>query len=256
MNEAERLLRMEALVVRFAGEAVVDHVDLAVHAGEIVTVVGPNGSGKTTLLRAALGLIGVDGGRVWRRRGLRIGYVPQQLQVDATLPLSVRRFVALAGGAGNADVHQALEAVGAGYLLDKPMRSLSGGEMRRALLARALVPHPDLLVLDEPTAGVDVAGQAELYQLVDNIRRRQGCGVLLVSHDLHLVMASTDRVVCLNHHVCCTGTPEDITVHPEYRALFGREMAGSFAVYQHDHDHHHTLHGDVAPAEEGVRDAG
>lgn len=248
---AEQLLRVEALVVRFGDDAAVDRVDLVVHAGEIVTVVGPNGSGKTTLLRAALGLIDVDGGRVWRRPRLRIGYVPQTLEVDATLPLSVRRFVALAGGAGNAHVRQALDAVGAGYLLDKPMRTLSGGEMRRVLLARALVPHPDLLVLDEPTAGVDVGGQAELYQLLDHIRHRQGCGVLLVSHDLHLVMASTDRVLCLNHHVCCSGTPEDITVHPEYRALFGREMAGSFAVYQHDHDHHHTLHGDVARAEDG-----
>lgn len=248
MTDAEQLLRVEALVVRFGDDAALDRVDMAVHAGEIVTVVGPNGSGKTTLLRAALGLIDVDGGRVWRRPRLRIGYVPQRLAVDATLPLSVRRFVALAGGAGKADVRQALDAVGAGYLLDKPMRALSGGEMRRVLLARALVPHPDLLVLDEPTAGVDVGGQADLYQLLDHIRRRQGCGVLLVSHDLHLVMASTDRVLCLNHHVCCSGTPEDITVHPEYRALFGREVAGSFAVYQHDHDHHHTLHGDVAPA--------
>ena len=251
MTDAEPLLRVDALVVRFGSNAAVDRVDLAVHAGEIVTVVGPNGSGKTTLLRAALGLIGVDGGRVWRRPALRIGYVPQELEVDATLPLSVRRFVALAGGAKNADVEQALHAMGAGYLLDQSLRTLSGGEMRRVLLARALVAHPDLLVLDEPTAGVDVGGQAELYQLLNDIRRRQGCGVLLVSHDLHLVMASTDRVLCLNHHVCCSGTPEDITVHPEYRALFGREMAGSFAVYQHDHDHHHTLHGDVASAEDG-----
>ncbi len=251
MAGAGPLLRIEGLSVRFGGETVVDHVDLEVARGEIVTLVGPNGSGKTTLLRAALGLHRADRGRVRRARGLRIGYVPQALKLDATLPISVHRFLALSGRASRDDRAAALDAVGAAHLEHGPMRALSGGETRRVLLARALVRRPDLLVLDEPTAGVDVGGQADLYRLIDRIRREQGCGVLLVSHDLHLVMAATDRVVCMNHHVCCTGTPESIATEPAYRALFGNELTPEFALYSHDHDHVHDLHGDVAGAAHG-----
>ena len=249
----DALLNVEGLVVRFGGEAVVDRVDLAVHDSEIVTLIGPNGSGKTTLLRTALGLAPAQGGRIVRRPGVRIGYVPQRLGVDAALPLSVRRFVALSGNAQPAAIVEALESVGAGYLLNAAMRSLSGGEARRVLLARALVRRPHLLVLDEPTAGVDVGGQADLYRLIDDIRKERGCGVLLVSHDLHLVMAATDRVVCLNRHVCCTGSPEDVALAPEYLALFGRDVAGALAPYTHHHDHAHDLHGHVA--EEGVHES-
>jgi zinc transport system ATP-binding protein len=248
---AAELLRVEGLVVRFGGEAMVDRVDLAVDRGEIVTLVGPNGSGKTTLLRAALGLHPADGGRVRRAPGLRVGYVPQHLGLDPTLPITVRRFVALSGRADGVDAGEVLAAVGVRHLADSPMRSLSGGERRRALLARALVRRPDLLVLDEPTAGVDVGGQAEFYRLIDRIRRREGCGVLLVSHDLHLVMAATDRVVCMNRHVCCTGAPEDITADPAYHALFGNELTPDLALYSHDHDHHHDLHGAVADGDHG-----
>jgi len=246
MSAGARLLRIEGLSVRFGGKAVVDAVDLEVCRGEIVTLIGPNGSGKTTLLRAALGLAAADGGRIERAPGLRVGYVPQRLAVDPTLPLPVRRFVSLCGARDRAQVARALEAVGAGHLLGQPLRALSGGEARRVLLARALLRHPDLLVLDEPTAGVDVGGQGDLYRLIDDIRRRHGCGVLLVSHDLHLVMAATDRVVCINHHVCCSGSPADIAVSPAYRALFGPHVADSLAVYTHHHDHDHDLHGDVA----------
>jgi zinc transport system ATP-binding protein len=216
-----------------------------VSAREIVTLVGPNGSGKTTLVRAAIGLLQAQAGRVRRRRGLRLGYVPQHLDVDTTLPISTARFVAMAGASAR-QARDALVRVGAGYMAGTALRALSGGEMRRALLARALARRPHLLVLDEPTAGVDVSGQVEMYGLIDGIRRELGCGVLLVSHDLHLVMASTDRVLCLNHHVCCSGTPEHISDHPEYLALFGARTATGLAVYTHDHDHEHDLHGQVA----------
>jgi zinc transport system ATP-binding protein len=245
------LLRVEGLVVRFGGEAMVDHVSLEVARGEIVTLVGPNGSGKTTLLRTALGLHPADGGRVHRAPGLRVGYVPQHLGLDPALPITVRRFITLTAGAGATAVGEALAAVGAPHLAESPMRSLSGGERRRALLARALVRRPGLLVLDEPTAGVDVGGQAEFYRLIDRIRHREGCGVLLVSHDLHLVMAATDRVVCINRHVCCSGAPEDITADPAYRALFGSELTPDLALYSHDHDHEHDLHGAVSGAGHG-----
>jgi zinc transport system ATP-binding protein len=194
MSAGQALLQVRALSVDFGGRAVLDRVDVAVHRAEIVTLIGPNGSGKTTLVRAALGLVPPRAGTIARQPALRIGYVPQHVHVDATLPLSVRRFVALAPGVAAGDTARVLEQVGAQALAGSPMSALSGGEMRRVLLARALARRPDLLILDEPTAGVDVGGQADLYRLIESLRQRHRCGVLLVSHDLHLVMASTDRV--------------------------------------------------------------
>ena len=258
------LIEALGLTVSIKGEAVVDGVDLAVHAGEIVTLIGPNGSGKTTLVRAILGLVEPAQGAVRRRPGIRIGYVPQTMHVDETLPLTVRRFLQLAGPARGGRVTggrvaEALAEVGAAYVIDGPLQSISGGEMKRVLLAQALLGDPDLLVLDEPTAGVDVTGQEELYTLIREVRRGRGCGVLLVSHDLHLVMAATDRVVCINQHVCCTGHPEAVSRHPEYLSLFGPEAAKALAVYTHDHDHRHHLSGEPVAApgdEEAAADAG
>ena len=246
MSAGQALLQVRALSVDVGGRAVLDRVDVAVHRAEIVTLIGPNGSGKTTLVRAALGLVPPRAGTIARQPALRIGYVPQHVHVDATLPLSVRRFVALVPGVAAGDTARVLEQVGAQALAGTPMSALSGGEMRRVLLARALARRPDLLILDEPTAGVDVGGQADLYRLIESLRRRHGCGVLLVSHDLHLVMASTDRVVCLNHHVCCTGTPQDVVEDPAYLTLFGSHGRARLAVYAHRHDHDHDLHGGVS----------
>jgi zinc transport system ATP-binding protein len=236
--------------VDFDGRTVLSSVDLAVHAGEILTLIGPNGSGKTTLVRVVLGLLKPASGRIRRRAGLRIGYIPQRLHVDATLPLTVERFLRLCAPRARGRVLEALTEVGTGHLLDSPLQAVSGGELKRILLAQALLRDPDLLVLDEPSAGVDVTGQAELYALIKAIRDSRRCGALLVSHDLHLVMASTDRVVCLNHHVCCTGRPEAVSRHPEYLALFGPELAGRLAVYTHEHDHRHGLSGDLVEGAE------
>lgn len=237
------LLKITALDVAFGTNQVLHGVDLAVTAGEIVTLIGPNGSGKTTLVRAALGLLQPSSGRIWRKPKLRIGYVPQKLSVDASLPLSVRRFVTLGRHVSAVSASAALDELGLNAMSEQAIQSLSGGEMRRVLLARAMAHQPELLVLDEPTAGVDVGGQADLYGLIEELRKRYGCAVLLISHDLHLVMANTDRVVCLNHHVCCTGTPQDIAVHPEYLTLFGSHHQARLALYTHHHDHSHDLHG-------------
>lgn len=242
---ASRLLEVNSLNVSFAMNKVLHDIDLVVTAGEIVTLIGPNGSGKTTLVRTALGLVNASSGSIWRKPGLRIGYVPQSITVDVALPLSVRRFVTLGPNVGPDAASRALEELEVTMLQERPVQSLSGGEMRRVLLARAMAHHPELLVLDEPTAGVDVGGQADLYALIEELRKRHGCAVLLISHDLHLVMASTDRVVCLNRHVCCTGTPQDIAEHPEYLTLFGNHHEAKLAVYTHHHDHHHDLHGDL-----------
>jgi zinc transport system ATP-binding protein len=231
------LIELEGISLAFGRRAALSDVSLAVAPGEIVTIIGPNGAGKTTLLRIVLGLQRPDGGRVTRRRGLRVGYLPQRLAIDETLPLTVKRFLALAPGARK-PLPAALAEVGALHTLELPVQTLSGGELQRVLLARALLREPELLVLDEPAQGVDIAGQAELFALVRRIRDQRHCGVLLVSHDLHLVMAATDRVVCLNHHVCCSGHPEAVTRDPAYRALFGAAIDG-FALYAHHHDHRH-----------------
>ncbi len=227
----------------FDGRAVLSAVDLAVQPGEIVTLIGPNGSGKTTLVRILLRLLKPTAGRVAQRPGLRVGYIPQDLHIDPTLPLTVGRFLRLCAPAARSRVADVLAEVGVGDLLARPFQAVSGGEMKRILLAQALLREPDLLVLDEPSAGVDVTGQAELYALVKSIRDARHCGVLLVSHDLHLVMAATDQVVCLNRHVCCTGRPEAVSRDPAYLALFGPELAGRLAVYTHEHDHRHRLSG-------------
>lgn len=241
---SDDLLRLREVCVRFNGQDTLDAVNLRVRQGEIVTLIGPNGAGKTTLVRVVLGLLKPDRGEIWRRPKLRIGYMPQKLQVDATLPLSVQRFLRLVPGVTTAMAHAALEEVGAAHVLDYPLQKISGGELQRVLLARALLRKPELLVLDEPVQGVDVAGQAALYRLISKLRERYGCGVLMVSHDLHLVMSATDQVVCLNRHVCCSGHPEQVSGDPAFVELFGRD-ARSLAIYQHRHDHAHDLHGGV-----------
>ncbi len=226
-------------------------VSLAVHRREVVTVIGPNGAGKSTLLRVLMGVMKPDSGRVERRDRLVIGYVPQRMEIDPALPLTVARLLGLACR-DPARIRAALAEVGATDSLSRPVHGLSGGEQRRVLLARALLRAPDLLVLDEPLAGVDVAGQADLYRLIGRLRQRYHTGVLMVSHDLHLVMAETDRVVCLNHHVCCVGHPEAVSRDPAYAALFGTALDGAVAIYTHAHDHAHDEHGHAVPLNENA----
>lgn len=242
----DALLQLEKVGLRRDGRSILEDVSLSLGAGEILTVIGPNGAGKTSLVRIALGLLAPDGGRRYVKPGLSIGYLPQKLGLNEALPLDVRRFLTLARpGVSSADLERALAETGASRTLDTPVTRLSGGELQRVLLARALLREPDLLVLDEPAQGVDINGQEELYGLIAEVRQRHGCAVLMVSHDLHLVMAATDHVLCLNRHVCCEGHPESVSANPEYRRLFGTQGARSLALYSHHHDHHHDSHGDV-----------
>ncbi len=233
------LIKAESLSVTLGGHKALTNVDMSIDAGEIVTVVGPNGSGKTTLLRALIGAVQPSGGRVTRESGLRIGYVPQSLTIDATLPITVSRFLSLPVRRRAQAVDEALDQAGASGLQSRQMSALSGGQFQRVLLARALLEKPHMLVLDEPTTGLDQPGSAGFYRQIEDLRRDIGCAVLMVSHELHVVMSASDRVICLNGHVCCHGAPDIVASAPEYRALFGSGTGGALALYRHDHDHHH-----------------
>jgi zinc transport system ATP-binding protein len=244
------LIEAHALCVRYRERSILERVDLEVSRGEIVTVIGLNGAGKSTLVRVLLGLVAPESGDIVRQPGLRIGYSPQHMHLDPTLPLTVARFLTLGARTSEQRLRELLAEVGVADVLHSQIADISGGELHRVLLARALLRKPDLLVLDEPLAGVDVSGQSELYRLIADIRDRYACGVLMVSHDLHVVMAATDRVVCINHHVCCTGRPESVTRHPEFVALFGRHVADGLALYAHHHDHQHDVAGAPVPMDD------
>lgn len=239
------LVTLENITVAFGQRRVLSDISLNLRAGKILTLLGPNGAGKSTLVRVVLGLVAPDSGLIKRDKTLRIGYVPQKLHLDATLPLTVGRFMSLRPDTRKDDIIPALKRVQAAHLVDAPMQKLSGGETQRVLLARALLNRPQLLVLDEPTQGVDVNGQVALYNLIDQLRKELDCAVLMVSHDLHLVMAKTDEVLCLNHHICCSGTPEVVSMHPEFISMFGQRGAEQLGIYRHNHNHRHDLQGRI-----------
>jgi zinc transport system ATP-binding protein len=234
------LITAENLSVRYGGDNVLDRVSLAVQPGEIVTILGPNGSGKSTLIRALLGVVPIRSGSVRKAAGLRIGYVPQRLTIDRSLPMTVRRFLSLPVRVTDAVAAAALARVGlANAVGSMQLAAMSGGQLQRVLLARALLSDPQILVLDEPTQGLDQIGEAAFYRLIAEVRAALGVAVLMVSHDLHVVMAASDRVICLNGHICCEGTPRVVSSAPEYRALFGLGTQGALALYRHEHDHDH-----------------
>ena len=233
------LIQVEDLSVRYGAKTVLSQVSLCIAQGEIVTIVGPNGSGKTSLLRAIIGAVKPFQGRVVQRSGVKIGYVPQKLHIDETLPISVSRFLKLSGGVAVADIDHALAQAGVSNLVKMQLSQLSGGQFQRVLLARALIGKPELLLLDEATQGLDQRGSASFYQQIETVRQDTGCAVLMISHELHVVMSASDRVICLNGHVCCEGTPAVVASAPEYRALFGTGTGGALALYRHEHNQHH-----------------
>jgi len=253
-SEAKPLVSLSNVGVQRSGRWLVRGVDFSVSRGEIVTLIGPNGSGKSTTVKTAIGVLKPDEGTVERADGLKVGYVPQKLAIDWTLPLTVRRLMTLTGPLSEHDMAAALEAVGLSHMLGAEVQHLSGGEFQRALMARAIARKPDLLVLDEPVQGVDFSGEIAIYDLIQEIRNSTGCGILLISHDLHVVMAATDTVICLNGHVCCRGTPQAVTQSAEYVRLFGSRAAQALAVYSHHHDHTHLPDGRVLHSDGSVTD--
>ena len=218
-----------------------DNVSVSVSANEIVTIIGPNGGGKTTLLKALLGLLPIASGTVKRKKKLNLGYVPQKLVIDRTLPLTVKRLMQLTGRYSHDQIIAALGETGVAHKLNDNIHSLSGGEMQRVLLARAIIRKPELMVLDEPVQGVDYLGEIALYQLIETIRNKYNCGILLVSHDLHMVMRASNRVICLNTHVCCSGQPTVVEQSPDYQRLFGTRGLQTMAPYGHRHGHFHDM---------------
>lgn len=234
------LIEARGLAVAYGRAApVLEGVDFALAPGEIVTVVGPNGSGKSSFLRALMGVVPPARGRVRRAPSLRIGYVPQRLHLDANLPLTVGRFLRLLQPLSAERAAALLARVGVPGIERQAMAALSGGQFQRVLLAGALAGEPQVLALDEPTQGLDQPGIAAFYRLIEEVRRQTGAAVVLVSHDLHVVMAASDRVICLNGHICCQGAPQVVSAAPEYRALFGLGTGGALALYRHEHDHSH-----------------
>lgn len=243
----EPLISADSVCLEFAGESVLHNIDFAIAEKEIVTILGPNGSGKSTFVKILVGALAPGSGNIRRKANLRVGYVPQRLSLDASLPMTVQRFLSLGTSAmATSDVNW-VDRVGVQHLLKTQVSNLSGGQLQRVMLTHALLSDPHVLVLDEATQGLDQQGEAAFYQLIEQVRNEQGCAVVLVSHDLHVVMSASDRVVCLNGHVCCEGAPTIVSAAPEYRALFGLGTEGALALYRHDHDHSHDHlhdHGD------------
>lgn len=244
MSDTDWLLKAESISVKQQNRILVDNASLTLKPRQIVSLIGPNGAGKTTLIRALMKLSPISSGRLLRQNSLKIGYMPQKLNLDPGLPINVESFLKLTG-ADTKTLERCSQLTDVACIYQNHLQKLSGGELQRVLLCRAILQQPSLLVLDEPAQGLDVNGQAELYELITQLRDDLGCGILMVSHDLHFVMAATDEVICLNQHICCHGHPEKVSSDPEYLQLFGQNTAANVALYTHHHDHEHTVHGEV-----------
>ncbi|WP_314343766.1 zinc ABC transporter ATP-binding protein ZnuC [Haemophilus parahaemolyticus] len=244
-TKGEELVSLKQIEVEFNGNKALQNINLTIYANEIMTIVGPNGGGKSTLLKVLLKLLTPTRGKVEHKKGLKIGYVPQKLHLDHSMPITVKKFLLLKPYCKPFAIDEALKLFSIEHLAENSMQKLSGGELQRVLMARAILNRPQLLVLDEPMQGVDISGQTELYQLLNNTRSWLNCAILMVSHDLNIVMANTDEVICVNRHICCAGTPEVITNDPHFIHFFGDQFAQNVAFYSHHHNHHHNLHGDV-----------
>ena len=243
-SENNILVKLEDAGIRQNDKWLVQGVSLEVEKGKIVTLIGPNGSGKSTTAKIALGIYKKIEGKVEKFTD-KIGYVPQKISVDWTLPLRVHDFMVLTENLKDEEINKALTLTGVLNLKNKNLGNLSGGEFQRVLLARAISKKPELLVLDEPVQGVDFTGEIALYKLIKEISDKLNCGILLISHDLHTVMSATDHVVCLNGHVCCSGSPIDVAKNNEYKALFGDQASQILSRYEHKHDHIHSSDGSI-----------
>lgn len=229
------LIEVHKLNVAYGKKKVLKNVNLTLSKNEIVTIVGPNGSGKTTLFKSIIGSIPITSGKISVKRNLKIGYVPQVLNIDRSLPLTVERFLKLAKNRNDQGFLRAQQILDSDDLLSDQISNLSAGQLQRVLLGHALMNEPDVLLLDEATRGLDQPGSAAFYKKIEEIRDSTGCAILMISHDLHVVMSASNRVICLNGHICCQGEPNSVASSPEYKAMFGSKVEGTLALYQHNH---------------------
>jgi len=245
MNQNKLLVKLENAGVQRTSKWLVKGISFEISQGQIVTLIGPNGSGKTTTAKMILNIINADEGQITRNTD-KMAYVPQKINIDWTMPLRVIDFMKITNNLNNNQVIESLTTTGVDKLLYNQIHNLSGGEFQRVLIARAIAKKPDLLVLDEPVQGVDYNGEIALYNLIKKISVNLNCGILLISHDMHFVMSTTDHVVCLNGHICCSGTPSSVVKNPEYIKLFGEHNSETLSYYQHHHDHSHDNDGSVS----------
>ena len=245
MNQKKLLVKLENAGVQRISKWLVKGISFEISQGQIVTLIGPNGSGKTTTAKMILNIMNPDDGKITRNTN-KMAYVPQKINIDWTMPLRVIDFMKITNNLNNNQVIESLTTTGVDKLLYNQIHNLSGGEFQRVLIARAIAKKPDLLVLDEPVQGVDYNGEIALYNLIKKISVNLNCGILLISHDMHFVMSTTDHVVCLNGHICCSGTPSSVVKNPEYIKLFGEHNSETLSYYQHHHDHSHDNDGSVS----------
>lgn len=245
MDQKKLLVKLENAGVFRSSKWLVRGISLEINQGEIVTLIGPNGSGKTTTAKMILNILNTDEGLVTGKAS-KMAYVPQKINIDWTMPLRVIDFMKITNSLNNTQITESLSMTGVDKLLYNQIHSLSGGEFQRVLIARAIAKKPDLLVLDEPVQGVDFNGEIALYNLIKEISVNLNCGILLISHDMHFVMSTTDHVICLNGHICCSGTPSNVVKNPEYIKLFGQHNSETLSYYQHHHDHSHNHDGSIS----------
>ena len=245
MDQKKLLVKLENAGVFRSSKWLVRGISLEINQGQIVTLIGPNGSGKTTTAKMILNILNTDEGLVTRNAN-KMAYVPQKINIDWTMPLRVIDFMKITSSLNNTQITESLVMTGVDKLLYNQIHSLSGGEFQRVLIARAIAKKPDLLVLDEPVQGVDFNGEIALYNLIKEISVNLNCGILLISHDMHFVMSTTDHVICLNGHICCSGSPSNVVKNPEYIKLFGEHNSETLSYYQHQHDHSHNHDGSIS----------
>lgn len=241
-KNSQVLAYLKNISLKLNDQQILNGINLEIHKGQITTLIGPNGGGKTSIARILIGILKASSGQVFVQENIKIGYVPQKLEIEKTIPLRVIDFLKLSTSACAEATAQLLEIatkLRIENILQKSLHQISGGQMQKTLLAKALMNNPDILVLDEPTSNMDISAQGEFYDLLEEIRKKQHCAILLISHDLHIVMQKTNQVICVNHHICCEGNPESINNHPEYLSLFGHHKIDNIAIYPHHHDHQH-----------------
>ena len=235
------LLDVKKIFLEIDSKYILEDISFQVNSNQIITIIGPNGSGKTSLIKIIIGLINQTSGEVVKKNGLKIGYVPQKFVYNKNLPMSVARFVDYQNNSylNDQNISFIESLIDINKLFNKQVSSLSGGELQKVLLFRALLSFPDILILDEPTQGVDIQGQLNFYSILSKLRDKFNLSILIVSHDLHFVMKNTDIVICLNNHICCIGKPEEISQNEHFNKIFGENISNIISLYQHKHNHTH-----------------